>query len=184
MLIGYARTSTIDQEASLAAQQEELKRTGCTKVFREQVSAVAKERPQLQRALDHLRDGDVLVVTRLDRLARSVEHLLAIIRQIEESQASLRILGLGLDTATPTGRLMLTTLGAVAEFERSLMLERQRVGIAKAKAEGRYQGRKPTAQAKRGEVVRLKAQGVGATAIARRLGIGRASVYRVLKAEG
>jgi DNA invertase Pin-like site-specific DNA recombinase len=184
VLIGYARTSTTDQAASFEAQQAELRQAGCTKIYCEQVSAVAKERPQLERALDHLREGDVLVVTRLDRLARSVEHLLALVRRIEGSQASLRILGLGLDTATPTGRLMLTTLGAVAEFERSLMLERQRVGIAQAKAEGKYRGRQPTARAKTKEVLSLKRQGVGATQIAQRVGISRASVYRVLAIAG
>jgi DNA invertase Pin-like site-specific DNA recombinase len=152
------------------------------KLYREQVSAVAKERPQLDRALDHLREGDVLVVTKLDRLARSVEHLLALVRRIEEGHASLRILSLGLDTATPTGRLVLTTLGAVAEFERSLMLERQRVGIAKARADGKYRGRQPTARAKTKEVLMLKQEGVGADEIARRVKISRASVYRVLGA--
>jgi DNA invertase Pin-like site-specific DNA recombinase len=146
--------------------------------------AVARERPQLDRAVDHLREGDVLVVTKLDRLARSVEHLLSVVHQIEEAKASLRILGLGLDTATPTGRLMLTMLGAVAEFERSLMLERQKVGIEKAKAEGVYKGRKPTARAKAGSVLALKAQGVGPAEIARKLGIGRASVYRILGSQG
>lgn len=182
MLIGYARTSTTGQGASFEAQQAELKQAGCEKVYREQVSAVARERPQLDKALGYLRPGDVLVVTKLDRLARSVEHLIGLVRQIEGSGASLRILGLGLDTATPTGRLMLTMLGAVAEFERSLMLERQRVGIEKAKGEGKYKGRKPTAQAKAAQVMGLKAQGVGPAEIARRLGIGRASVYRILGA--
>ena len=97
---------------------------------------------------------------------------------------ALRILSMGgsaLDTGTPTGRLMLTMLGAVAEFERTLMLERQREGIAKAKGEGRYKGRKPTARAKAEEVRRLHGQGMRPTEIAKRLGIGRASVYRVLK---
>ena len=92
--------------------------------------------------------------------------------------------GSALDTGTPTGKLMLTMLGAVAEFERTLMLERQREGIAKAKAEGRYKGRKPTARAKAGEVHRLHGQGLRPTDIAGRLGIGRASVYRVLKENG
>lgn len=180
MLIGYARTSTTDQEASFEAQQAELKAAGCGRIYREQVSAVAKERPQLEKAIDHLRPGDALVVTKLDRLARSVEHMLAVVRRIEESEASLRILGLGLDTGTPTGRLMLTMLGAVAEFERALMLERQRVGIDKAKADGKYTGRQPTARAKAASVLALKAQGVGPAEIARKLGIGRASVYRIL----
>jgi DNA invertase Pin-like site-specific DNA recombinase len=125
----------------------------------------------------------VLVITKLDRLARSVEHLLTLVRQIEESQASLRILGLGLDTATPRGRLMLTMLGTVAEFERSLMLERQKVGIEKARSEGKYKGRKPTAQAKSAQVMDLKAQGIGPAEIARRLDIGRTSVYRILASQ-
>ena len=179
-MLGYARTSTLEQEASFEAQQAELAKAGCQKVYREQVSAIAVERPQLEKALGYLREGDALVVTKLDRLARSVEHLLAVVRQIEASKASLRILGLGLDTGTPTGRLMLTMLGAVAEFERDLMLERQRVGIAKAQAEGKYRGRKPTAKAKAGAVLALKAQGVGPAEIARRVGIGRASVYRII----
>jgi DNA invertase Pin-like site-specific DNA recombinase len=182
MLIGYARTSTTDQGASFEAQQADLKQAGCGRIYREQLSAVAQERPQLDKALDHLRPGDVLVVTKLDRLARSVEHLVSIVRQIEETQASLRILGLGLDTGTPTGKLMLNMLGAVAEFERSLMLERQKVGIEKAKGEGKYKGRKPTAKAKSAQVMDLKAQGVGPAEIARKLGIGRASVYRILGA--
>ena len=92
--------------------------------------------------------------------------------------------GSAVDTGTPTGKLMLTMLGAVAEFERTLMLERQREGIAKAKAEGRYKGRKPTARAKADEVRRLHGQGLRPTEIAERLGIGRASVHRVLKENG
>jgi len=97
--------------------------------------------------------------------------------------ASLRILGMGIDTGTPTGKLMLTVLGSVAAFEREIMLERQREGIAKAKAEGKYKGRKPTAKAKAKEVLGLRAEGVGATEIAKRLSIGRASVYRILDGE-
>ena len=181
MLLGYARTSTIEQQAGFEAQLAELKQAGCDRIYKEQVSAVARERPELERAIDHLRHGDVLVVTKLDRLARSVEHLISVVRRIEESGASLRILGLGLDTATPTGRMMLTMLGTVAEFERALMLERQRIGIDKARGEGKYLGRKPTAKAKAPMVLSLKAQGIGPAEIARKVGIGRASVYRILK---
>src|SRR6476619_5678264 len=113
----------------------DLKAAGCKKVFSEQVSSVA-ERDQLKSAVGYLREGDVLVSTKLDRLARSMRHLLQIVDEVEAKGAELRILGMNLDTATPTGVLMLQVLGAVAEHERSMMLERQREGIAKAKGWG------------------------------------------------
>lgn len=181
MLVGYARTSTLDQTAGIEAQERDLLAQGCERIFREQVSSVdVLERKQLAEALDFIRSGDVLVVTKLDRLARSVRHLLDVLKTITDKGASLRITGLGIDTATPTGRLMLNLLGSVAEFERDIMLERQREGIAKAKAAGKYKGRKPTAQAKAAEVMELHKAGVGASEIARQVGIGRASVYRIL----
>ncbi|EME70202.1 resolvase [Paramagnetospirillum caucaseum] len=183
MLIGYARTSTLDQQAGIEAQMRDLKAAGCEKLFSEQVSSVdVTNREQLSQALDFIREGDTLVVSKLDRLARSVGHLLSIMDAIESKGAALRILNMGIDTSTPTGKLMLTVLGGVAEFEREIMLERQREGIAKAKAEGKYKGRKPTAMAKADEVLALRAEGLGATEIAKRLGIGRASVYRALEA--
>jgi DNA invertase Pin-like site-specific DNA recombinase len=122
-------------------------------------------------------------VTRLDRLARSVQHLLEIAERVKAKGADLCILNLGADTSTATGKLIFTIIGAVGAFERELMLERQREGVARAKAEGKYKGRKPTARAKSAEVMALKANGIRPTDIARRLGIGRASVYRVLAAE-
>lgn len=179
MLVGYARTSTMDQVAGFEAQMRELKVAGCEKVFAEQVSSVAS-RDQLTDALDFIREGDTLIVTKLDRLARSVRDLCAIVDRIEKRKASLRILAMAFDTGTPTGRLMLNVLGSVAEFERAIMLERQREGIAKAKADGKYRGRKPTARARAPEVLALKAQGLGASEIARALKIGRGSVYRAL----
>src|SRR4051812_17926212 len=182
-VVGYARTSTVDQEAGVEAQQRGLAAAGCRKVFAEQASSIGK-RGQLAAALDYLRDGDLLVVTKPDRLARSVADLLGIITKLQAKGVGLRILSMGgqsVDTATPTGRLMLTMLGAVAEFERALMLERQREGIAKAKGEGKYKGRKPTARAKAGEIRQLHTQGMTPTAIAKKLGIGRASIYRVLQ---
>ena len=180
MLIGYARTSTTEQVAGLEAQQRDLEAAGCTRIFAEQVSSVA-EREQLSAALDYLRDGDVLVVTKLDRLARSVRDLMEIVHQVEAKAAGLRILAMNLDTTTPTGRLMLQVLGAVAEFERAIMLERQREGIAKAKAEGKYKGRAKTAMAKAGEVESMLAAGVSPTEVARKLRIGRSSVYRAIR---
>jgi DNA invertase Pin-like site-specific DNA recombinase len=179
MLIGYARTSTVDQEAGFEAQLRDLKAAGCEKVFSEKVSAVG-ERQQMHAALDYLRSGDVLVVTKLDRLARSVADLCKILGDLEARGASLRVLNMGLDTASPTGKLVLNVLGSIAQFERELMLERQREGIAKAKAAGKYRGRKPTAKAKTPEIKRLMADGIGPTAIAKQLGISRASVYRAL----
>ncbi len=184
MLVGYARTSTVEQEAGIEAQVRDLRGAGCDKVFQERVSSVA-HRAELAAALDYVREGDTLIVCKPDRLARSTADLLAIVRQLEAKRVALRVLSMGgqvLDTGSPTGKLMLTMLGAVAEFERDLMLERQREGIAKAKAEGRYQGRAPTARRQSAEVLRLKAAGVKPNEIAGQLSISRASVFRILGA--
>ena len=151
-MVGYARTSTIDQKAGLEAQLRDLEQAGCQKVFREEISSLAATRPQLEAALEWVRDGDVLVVTKLDRLARSVADLVAITGILKKKRVQLRILSMNLDTGTPTGKLMVNLLGSIAEFERELMLERQREGIAKAKAEGKYPGRQPTAQGKRSKL--------------------------------
>lgn len=180
MRVGYARTSTLEQHAGMEAQVRDLHTAGIEKLFCEQTSAVAK-RPQLQAALDFIREGDTLIVTRLDRLARSTQHLLEIADTVRAKGAELNVLNLG-DTTTATGRLMFTVIGAVAEFERQLMIERQLEGIARAKAEGKYKGRKPTARAQAAEIKAMKADGIGPTEIARRLRIGRASVYRALSA--
>lgn len=179
MKIGYARTSTLDQKAGLEAQLEELKAAGCEKLFSEQVSSVGR-RDRLETVLEFIREGDTLVVTKLDRLARSVRHLLDVAETLKTKGADLRIINLNLDTGTATGKLLFTMIGAIAEFEREMMLERQREGIAKAKRAGKYKGRKPTARAKSKEIAQLKAEGVRAAEIARRLKIGRASVYRAL----
>lgn len=181
-LIGYARTSTTDQKAGLEAQQRDLLQAGCVKLFCEEVSAVGTTRPELERALDYSREGDTIIVTKPDRLARSTTDLLGIAKRLEARGVTLRILSMNIDTATPTGKLMLTLLGGIAEFERDLMLERQREGIAKAKAEGKYRGRAPTAREKAGDVVRLKGDGLTADEIAAKLSIGRASVFRILRA--
>jgi DNA invertase Pin-like site-specific DNA recombinase len=157
-----------------------LRAAGAEKLFAEQTSSVAV-RAQLEAALDFIRAGDVFVVTRLDRLARSVADLCAIVKRIETKGASLRILAMGIDTGTPTGRLMLNVIGSVAQFEREVMLERQREGIRKAKVEGRYKGRAPTARAKAAEIVRLAGEGRTKEHIAGALGVGVASVYRVLR---
>lgn len=177
-LVGYARTSTVEQEAGLHAQVTELEAAGATKVFQEHVSSVDAQRPQLRAALDWVRDGDTFIVTRPDRLARSVTDLLRIVEDLKVRNVGVRIMSMGVDTSTATGTLILQVLGAVSEFERSVMLERQRHGIAKAKSEGKYRGRAPTARAKTPEVLRLKAEGQTVAQIAERVGISRASVYR------
>jgi len=181
MLIGYCRTSTLEQVAGLEAQREALRAIGCEKVYEEQVSSVAK-REGLSEALGYCREGDTLVVTKLDRLARSVRHLGEIIETLEEKSVELKVLDLGLDTGTATGKLMLNVLGSVAQFEREMMLERQREGIAKAQREGKYRGRAPTAMRRRSEVLTLLRDGVSKRQIARDLGISERSVYRVLTA--
>lgn len=185
MLVGYLRTSTLDQTAGLEAQRRDLEAAGCERLFCEQVSSVDLDaRDKLAEAITFMREGDTLVVTRLDRLARSTRHLLDILDSLTAKGVALRVLDMGIDTGSATGKLLLTVLGGIAEFERQIMLERQREGIAKAKAAGKYKGRKPTARAKAGEAKRLRKEGLGATEIAQRLGISRASVYRVLGAEG
>lgn len=187
MLVGYGRTSTTDQDAGLEAQQRDLRAAGCEKLFMEQVSSVAKRR-QLDALLEFVREGDTLVVTKLDRLARSVADLLNIVARLETKKVSLRVLSMSgsqpLDTSTAVGKLMLAVIGAVGQFEREMMLERQREGIAKARLEGRYRGRAPTARRQAAEIIRMKADGVRPTEIASKLGIGRASVYRVLGQQG
>jgi DNA invertase Pin-like site-specific DNA recombinase len=180
MKIGYARTSTRQQEYGLAAQLRTLlEREGCEEIFQEQVSG-AEERAQLAAAVRMLRKGDQLVVTKLDRFARSLEHAIKLERCIAAKGATLVVLDPAIDTATPVGRLMFGMLGSVAQFEREIMLDRQRDGIAAAKAAGKYRGRQPTALAKAAEVKELDAKGVAKAEIARRLGISRASVFRII----
>jgi DNA invertase Pin-like site-specific DNA recombinase len=185
--IGYARTSTLEQDAGLKAQIRDLEAAGCDRVYAEQVSSVV-ERAELDRALDYLRDGDgdVFVVTKLDRFARSLDEVIKLERRIAGKGATLKILAMGIDTSTPTGRLMFNVLGSVAQFEREIMLERQREGIAAAKAAGKYKGRKPTVRDQVAEIHRLKFEEKLSNAeIARRLGVHRANVGRVLRpAEG
>jgi DNA invertase Pin-like site-specific DNA recombinase len=186
MLIGIARTSTLEQKAGLEAQLRELEAYGCEKIYQEQVSSVA-EREQLNAALSALRSGDKLVVTKLDRLARSVKHLGEIVETINKADASLVILDMGgtaIDTSNPTGKLILNVMSSVAQFEREMMLERQREGIAKAKAEGKYKGRKPTARAKTEMVLLAKKQGLSPAQIMRDLGISKTSYYRILETSG
>ena len=179
-VIGYARTSTAEQVAGRADQVAELEKAGATKLFSEQVSGADAARPALREALDYCREGDVFMVTKPDRLARSTADLLKIVSDLKRDGVAVRILSMDIDTSTATGELMLTLLAGVAKFERDLMLERQRAGIRAAKEAGRYKGRAPTAQRKAADVLRLKAEGAKVGAIVAATGISRASVYRIL----
>ncbi|NLR71188.1 recombinase family protein [Novosphingobium sp. ERN07] len=182
MLIGYRRSSTSDQVAGYEAQEVQLRATGCTRIFGEMTSSLA-QRDQLDAALEFVREDDVLVVCKIDRLARSTTDLLKIVAILEAKRVSLRILDFGgteVDTKSPTGRMLLTMFGAVAEWELATMRSRQKVGVAKAKAEGRYRGRQPTARRKTAQVQELQASGARPGEIAARLGISRSSVYRIL----
>lgn len=180
MLVGYARVSSAGQ--SLDIQNEALAEAGCDKVFAEKMSGrSAKDRIELANAIDFVRDGDVLVVTRLDRLARSVGDLHNIIEKLAAKGVAFKCINQsGVDTNSSTGKLMLAVLGAVAQFENDIRRERQMEGIRKAKAEGRYKGRPVAIDPQK--VKALKKSGLGASQIAREMGIGRASVYRALAA--
>lgn len=177
-LVGYARVSSVGQ--SLEIQEAALSDAGCDKIFSEKRSGLTAEgRRQLEDALDYVREGDMFIVTRLDRLARSVGDLFAIMERLQSKGVAFRCLQQGgVDTDSSTGRLMLAILGAVAAFEADIRKERQAEGIAKAKAAGVYKGRKPSINGE--EIRRLAAAGVRPADIARTLQIGRASVYRYL----
>lgn len=176
-LVGYARVSSTGQ--SLGVQLEKLAAAGCEEIFSEKQSGTSTNgREALAEALRYVRKGDTLLVTRLDRLARSAGDLNSIVRDLNVQGVGFRAIDQEFDTTTSNGRLMMNMLAAFAEFETDIRKERQREGIDKAKAEGRYNGRPATINA---EAVRLlKQEGLGATAISKRLNIGRASVYRLL----
>jgi len=131
--------------------------------------------------LDYVREGDTVVVTKLDRIARSTKHLLEITNLLKKKKVVFKVLNINFDTSTPTGKLMQTMLAAVAEFEREMMLERQAEGIRIAKALGKFKRRKPTARAKSDVVLRLLGEGMTKEAVAEKVGIGVASVYRIAK---
>ena len=154
MIVGYARTSTVEQRAGFEAQRRELEAAKCEKIFEEQVSSIA-ERRELNNVLDFGREGEVLVVTKMDRLAQSVLNFMEIANALERKNVKLQILNMGIDTRTPTGRSMLSLLRGITQLEREIMLERQREGIAKAKSEGKYKGRKALADVIAENVVKL-----------------------------
>jgi len=177
-IVGYARVSTTDQDLSI--QQTALRAAGCEVIRAEKRSGTSTAgREELRTVLDFLRKGDVLMVTRIDRLARSIGDLQDIVRTIKARGAALKATEQPIDTGTAAGKCFLDMLGVFAEFETNLRRERQLEGIARAKAEGVYKGRPASIDA--AKVRAMKAEGMGATEIAKALKIGRASVYRALE---
>lgn len=183
-IYGYARTSTVEQIAGLADQIAKLKEAGCTdqSIYQEQISSVKmQDRVEFSKVLVRLKANDVLAFSSLSRAARSMIHMIEIESQVAAAGASIRILDLAIDTATPSGRLTFNLFASIAQFERENMLERQKVGIAAAKERGVYAGRAPTARAKSTKVLSLHAKGLTKQEIADACSIGIASVYRILK---
>lgn len=177
-IYGYARVSTTDQD--LTIQLDALKAAGASVIRSEKRSGTTTEgRNELTSLLEFVQTGDVLLVTRIDRLARSIADLAGIVRQLEAKGAHLRATDQPIDTTTAAGKAFLGMLGVFAEFETNIRKERQLEGIAKAKAEGRYNGRPRSVPDE--EIRKLKAEGVSVPEIVKRLGVGRASVYRALQ---
>ena len=179
MRYGYARTSSVSQQSSLDNQVSALEAAGCSIVRKEKVSGTSlKGRDELATLLEFLREGDELVVTRIDRLARSVRDLQNLVYELSQKGVSLMATEQPIDTSTSAGKCFLDMLSVFSEFETNLRHERQMEGVAKAKAEGRYTGRKASLDVER--IKTLKAEGLGASAIAKMVGCSRGSVYRLL----
>lgn len=178
-IIGYLRPD-IDGK-NVQSQLDLLKANGASKVVQEKLFGTNRDRPQLDKLLSDVQSGDTVVVTSLDRIAHNSKSLLVFVESLNAAGVALKIIDNGIDTSTPHGEMLRLLLGAITDFERQVVRERQAVGIAKAKQAGRYKGRKPTAMAKADEVLALNAQGVTRQKIADQLGIGVASVYRILK---
>ncbi len=176
MIVGYARVSTTDQ--SLEVQMDELGAHGCDRIFHDQASGTNRARAGLVEMLQFVRDGDTIVVSRLDRFARSLTDLFQLLDELSRKGVAFQCVHQSIDTSSSTGKLTLAILGAVAEFENDIRRERQRAGIAKAKANGIYKGRRAGIDA--GKVRELATQGMTASAIASKLGCHRQSIYRIL----
>jgi DNA invertase Pin-like site-specific DNA recombinase len=179
-LIGYARVSTTEQDASL--QLDALRTAGCLKVFTDKASGTLDRRPQLDRLLDQLRPGDTIVVWRLDRLGRSLKHLIQLIEDLAEKDVGFRSLTEGMDTTTSGGKLVFQIFGALAEFERSLIRERTMAGLAAARSRGRVGGRPPVMTPEKIKVARnlYQARDLTVEEIANTIGVSRKTVYRHL----
>lgn len=184
-MLGYARVSTDDQD--LATQRAELKKFGCSKIFEEKITGIKRDRPELVRMLDHLRAGDVVTVTRLDRLARSTRDLLDIAERIQAAGAGLRSLAEPwADTTTPAGRMVLTVFAGIAEFERALIIDRTKKGREAARARGVKFGPPPMLKEDQIEhaQILIEEEGRSVKEVASLLGVHRSTIYRALaKAE-
>ncbi len=176
--IGYARVSSTDQDTGIQVQQ--LMDAGCDKVFHEQLSATRADRPELLAALEYLRAGDTLIVTRIDRLARSLRDLQNLVHDLNERKIALQATEQPIDTSTAAGKAFLNMLGVFAEFETAIRHERQAEGIAKAKAAGKYKGRPPVSDKYLDDAQKMINLGIPKAKVARDLGIGRATLYRLL----
>ncbi len=178
--VGYARVSTGDQDHAM--QREALTAAGCVKIFSETASGALRERPELARLLEYLRPGDTLIVWKLDRLGRSIQHLIEVVTTLAERDIGFRSLTEGFDTTTPGGKLLFHVLGALAQFERDLIRERTMAGLATARAAGRTGGRRPKLTQRQLEMARqMHDSGTHTiTAIADVLNVARSTVYRAL----
>jgi len=180
-LIGYARVSTTEQD--LALQLDALEQAGCDRIFPEKASGKLTERPELTKALDYVRDGDTLVVWRLDRLGRSLTHLVETVNGLEERGVGFRSLKESIDTTTTSGRLVFHIFAALAEFERELIRERTLAGLAVARAAGRRGGRPTVVSAETAQAARaMLAEGATMAAAARAVKVHRTTLYRALGA--
>lgn len=180
-IIGYLRTDI--NASDLPSQLDQLRAAGATRIIQEQALGLKQSRPQLDKLLKDVHNGDTVIVTSLDRIAHSTRHLLEIIDALDVTGVTLRVLDKAIDTSTFHGKMLRMILNATTEFERQIARERQKEGIEVAKRLGRYKGRKPTAMAKADEVLNLNAQGLTRQKIADQLEIGVASVYRILRAK-
>jgi DNA invertase Pin-like site-specific DNA recombinase len=181
-LIGYARVSSRDQDLSL--QLDALTEVGCSKIFEEKASGAIDDRPELARMLEHLRPGDTVVVWRLDRLGRSLKHLIEVVGELETRDVRFRSLTEGLDSSSAAGKLVFHLFGALAEFERQLIRERTCAGLEAARARGRKGGRPRKLSAEQIEVARsmYNSKRHSLATIAKTVGVSRSTVYRALKA--
>jgi DNA invertase Pin-like site-specific DNA recombinase len=183
-LLGYARVLTVEQNADL--QRDALRAAGCWKVFTDHVTGTRERRPELDRLIEQLRPGDTLVVWRLDRLGRSLRHLIGLVGELAEREVGFRSLTENIDTTTAGGRLIFHVFGALAEFERELILERTRAGTAAARARGRMGGRPSVLTSDKARAARrmYEAREMTVQQIAEVLGVGRSSIYRSLRRQG
>lgn len=182
MFVGYARVSTQDQSPDL--QRDALLEAGCEKIFEEKASGAQRDRPQLKAALDYMREGDTLVVWKLDRLARSMKQLIETVEELEERRIAFKVIREAIDTTTPGGKLTFHLFGALAEFERSLIRERTTAGLAAARARGRVGGRPPALSAE--DIIAAKAMlrdpDITVKQVATRLGVAPSTLYKHLPA--